>query len=251
MISVVALLLAILLPGISRARRQSVAVSCLSRLHQWAIIFSNYTNANNYTFHTREIGTPWGYKRMWMYVYEPYYSDPEMRCCPAATNLRLSKGSFCVWAGQGSDWGWGGDWDPNKGIYGSYGMNRFAVNIVGDWPPKKYCWRRTDIKGSNEIPVFMDCIYPAISPSSGDQPPPFEGARDGGEQMQFACVNRHSGFVNSVFLDFSVRKVGLKELWILKWSRGWDKCGPWTKCGGVTSDDWDEAAKWMKGFPEY
>jgi hypothetical protein len=235
----------------SRVRKKALAVSCLSQLHQWAIIFSNYTNTNNYTFHRREIGTAAGYKRMWINVYEPYYEDPDMRCCPAAINPERTTGSFCTWSGQGEDWGWGGEWDPNKGIYGSYGMSRYAIDVVGSWPSKERCWRRTDVRGGDKIPVFMDCMYPAVSPSPNDVPPPFEGARSADEQMQFSCINRHAGYVNSVFLDFSVRKVGLKELWTLKWGRGWDTCGKWTKCGGVTAKEWDAAAKWMKSFPEY
>jgi hypothetical protein len=249
--SVTAILIAILLPAMARARKQMLAISCQSRLHQWAVVFSTYTSVNSYYFHSREIGTEGGYRRMWMNVFEPYYQDPDMRCCPAAINPDRTFGSFGTWAGQGSDWGWGGDWDPNTGIYGSYGMSRYVPNIVGNWPLKAYCWRRTDVKGGDKIPVFLDCMYPAISPSPGDEPPPFEGARDGGEQMQFSCINRHLGYVNSVFLDFSVRKVGLKELWTLQWSRGWDTCSVWTRCGGATSKDWDYAAPWMKIFPEY
>jgi prepilin-type processing-associated H-X9-DG protein len=250
-ISIIGLLLAMLLPGMSRAKRQSLAISCLSRLHQWAIIFSNYTNSNHYYFHRREIGTPGGYERMWINVYEPYYHYPDMRCCPAATNRLCIEGSFCTWAGQGDDWGWGGDWDPNEGVYGSYGINRYVINVVGDWEQKEHCWRRSDVKGGDKIPIFMDCMYPAISPSPDDEPPSFEGARSGDEQMQFACINRHLGNINIAFLDFSVRKVGLKELWTLKWARGWNTCGEWTKCGGATAEKWDTAAKWMRHFPEY
>ena len=42
-------------------------------------------------------------------------------------------------------------------------------------------------------------------------------------------LNRHNGFVNSIFLDWSARKVGLKELWTLKWHRSYGTDGPWTR----------------------
>jgi hypothetical protein len=51
-----------------------------------------------------------------------------------------------------------------------------------------------------------------------------------------------------VFLDWSVRKVGLKELWTLKWDREFDTAGPWTKAGGVRPGDWPE---WMRRFKDY
>ena len=43
-------------------------------------------------------------------------------------------------------------------------------------------------------------------------------------------------------------RVGLKELWTLKWHRDYDTSGPWTKAGGVQPEDWPE---WMRGFRDY
>jgi len=72
----------------------------------------------------------------------------------------------------------------------------------------------------------------------------------GGAQYNMAriCINRHRGFTNSSFLDWSVRKVGLKELWKLKWHRHFDISGPWTKAGGVQPDDWPD---WLRPFKDY
>jgi prepilin-type processing-associated H-X9-DG protein len=61
-------------------------------------------------------------------------------------------------------------------------------------------------------------------------------------------MNRHDGGINALFLDWSVRKVGLKELWNLKWRKDWDTAGPWTKAGGVTPEAWPE---WMRRFKDY
>ena len=49
--------------------------------------------------------------------------------------------------------------------------------------------------------------------------------RPGTNEMNRVCVDRHNGFVNSVFADWSVRKVGLKELWTLKWHRTYNTNG--------------------------
>jgi hypothetical protein len=54
--------------------------------------------------------------------------------------------------------------------------------------------------------------------------------------------------VNCLFADGSVRKVGLKELWTLKWYRSFNTAGPWTKAGGVMREDWP---MWMSPFKEY
>lgn len=51
-----------------------------------------------------------------------------------------------------------------------------------------------------------------------------------------------------LFLDWSVRKVALKEPWTLKWYPQYDTAGPWTKAGGVQPSDWPE---WMRKFKDY
>jgi hypothetical protein len=48
-------------------------------------------------------------------------------------------------------------------------------------------------------------------------------------------------------MDWSVRKVGLKELWTLKWHRKFDVNGPWTK-DHVSPPVWPD---WMKKFKDY
>jgi prepilin-type processing-associated H-X9-DG protein len=66
--------------------------------------------------------------------------------------------------------------------------------------------------------------------------------------LEDCCMNRHNGYVNGLFLDGSVRKVGLKELWTLKWYPKFNTRGPWTKAGGAKSEDWPQ---WMQRFKDY
>jgi prepilin-type processing-associated H-X9-DG protein len=62
------------------------------------------------------------------------------------------------------------------------------------------------------------------------------------------CIDRHSGYVNGLFLDWSARKVGLKELWTLKWYQEFDTANKWTKAGGAQPEDWPE---WMRAMKDY
>ena len=66
--------------------------------------------------------------------------------------------------------------------------------------------------------------------------------------MKWFCIDRHDAGINGLFLDWSVRKAGLKELWTLKWQPGYNTCGPWTKAGGVKAEDWPA---WMRRFKDY
>ena len=66
--------------------------------------------------------------------------------------------------------------------------------------------------------------------------------------MTLICMDRHNGGINSLFMDWSVRKVGLKELWTFKWHRKFDTANKWTLAGGVKPEDWPE---WMRKYKDY
>ncbi|MCK5097351.1 MAG: hypothetical protein KAR45_04570 [Desulfobacteraceae bacterium] len=61
-------------------------------------------------------------------------------------------------------------------------------------------------------------------------------------------VNRHDKKVNTLFLDGSLKKTGLKELWKLKWHRRYNTSGKWTQSGGVQQEDWPQ---WMRNFKDF
>lgn len=61
-------------------------------------------------------------------------------------------------------------------------------------------------------------------------------------------MNRHEANTNGLFLDWSVRKIGLKELWTLRWYMDFDRAGWWTRAGGVKPEDWPP---WMRNFKDY
>jgi prepilin-type processing-associated H-X9-DG protein len=58
----------------------------------------------------------------------------------------------------------------------------------------------------------------------------------------YFCTIRHQDSLNGLFLDWSVRKVGLKELWTLNW------CADFNRAGGVKPEDWPP---WMRNLKDY
>ena len=44
--------------------------------------------------------------------------------------------------------------------------------------------------------------------------------------MNQFCIDRHNGWTNLAFADWSVRHVGLKELWTLRWHHELQVNGP-------------------------
>ena len=66
--------------------------------------------------------------------------------------------------------------------------------------------------------------------------------------MMHFVIDRHNSVINHLFMDWSVRKVGLKELWTFKWHRKFPQNGFWTMAGGVQMSDWPE---WMRQLKDY
>lgn len=56
-ISIIALLMAVLIPSLQRTRGQAKTVVCQTQLKQWGIVFSMYTGDNNGYFHRGPSGS--------------------------------------------------------------------------------------------------------------------------------------------------------------------------------------------------
>jgi hypothetical protein len=120
--------------------------------------------------------------------------------------------------------------------------------------PAEFFWKSPDAKGGYNIPMFLDCWFWCGWPDDTDTPPHYDGERLNGDEdsMQRFCINRHDGFINAAFVDYTVRRVGLKELFTLKWSRRYNTAGPWTTAGGVTPADWrNHGTGWLAKFKDY
>ena len=252
-ISVVVLLMALLLPALQKARRQAKTTFCQVNLHQWGIAFSMYTNDHNgrlpYHF-------PMGASdHVWPHALRSYYSDSnEALLCPEAPtpwlrpDNRYPTSGFTqrILGSTAAAWEYRFELGKMKKVHaiGSYGINRNLT--LGDED------RRPTGPLRNNIPVLLDCVFMDAHPWSFSYPPEYEDDITGSNDMKYFCINRHDAGINSLFLDWSARKVGLKELWTLRWARHHPASmlnrGPWTIAGGVQPQDWP---KWMRGFKEY
>ena len=243
-IAIIALLMAILMPTLQRVRRQAKAVVCQSNLHQWGLAFSAFAAEHDGSL----ILAGWLDQRL---MREYLHSADDVMLCPMASKHvpRLDYGDphpgakFSAWkidptAPRG---------EPLFDI-GSYGWNIWrSGGPVGASEAQARSDASCDVKGAARIPLFYDSIaHYGRGWSCADKPPPYDDAY--GLFMETVCINRHDGGINCLFLDWSVGKVGLKELWTLKWHRYFNTAGPWTKAGGVKPEDWP---KWMRGFKDY
>jgi prepilin-type N-terminal cleavage/methylation domain-containing protein/prepilin-type processing-associated H-X9-DG protein len=272
-IAVIALLVAILVPALTRVRNQARAVACQSNLRQWGQILAMYTQQNDGYL-------PYGSWAVAIWLLRGKMprevDDPEVptrqhlvyaegiRCCPMATQdppgararvgLNVYDGShwrFELSVGYGPFYSWVARWPP-PAFRASYGFNDWLINGGPNRPrgaDARSLSKNVDAwRGQAAIPLLLECLSPSARPSPPDDPPELETFLAGGRDMLHVVLNRHSGFVNGVFLDWSVRKIGLKELWVLKWHGLYDTAGPWTKAGGCLPEDWPA---WMRRFRDY
>jgi prepilin-type processing-associated H-X9-DG protein len=142
-----------------------------------------------------------------------------------------------------------------EGDWGSYGINGWVENPPADTKTvfegfdTANDWRTPNVKGAGDVPLLMDALRFNVFPLQNDAPAqnPFQ-AWQSTVHMQRICIDRHDGATSMAFLDWSVRKVDLKELWTVKWHKTYVRNGPWTKSGGVLPSDWPD---WMRRYREY
>ena len=263
-IAIIALLMSILMPALQRVKKQARSVACLNKLKQWGLFFAMYAEDYNGRFMKGFADQPRADR--WVYALGDYYKwDDEFTCCPNATKPWVDKygvnsGAEGTTAGANMAWGYvtQSHWiyqGEQRQMKGSYGMNAWCVDPdPGEQPhPERggaeYFWRGPGVKGASYVPLFIEAKRYNGVPLSTDTPPLINGEDwNDNAQMGRFCMDRHDGFIGTLFLDFSTRKVGIKELWTLKWHRGYNIAGPWTRSGGVVESDWPE---WMQHYKDY
>jgi prepilin-type N-terminal cleavage/methylation domain-containing protein/prepilin-type processing-associated H-X9-DG protein len=257
-IAIIALLMSILMPALSRVRQQARTVACHARLRQWNLYFTMYTEDHAGYFEAGVDPASGTHRYHWMNALRPYYKNDHVMCmCPTTQKPLLDAngnrlGQYNVF----SAWGiFKGEGYAPEGDWGSYGINGWVENpppdvkTVYEGFETKYNWRMAGLANSAYVPLFMDALRFNVFPLQTDAPATFEDAAwEGPLHMRRICINRHDGGTNMAFLDWSVRKVGLKELWTLKWHKAYDTAGFWTKTGGVAPTDWPD---WLRRFKDY
>jgi prepilin-type N-terminal cleavage/methylation domain-containing protein/prepilin-type processing-associated H-X9-DG protein len=264
-IAIIALLLAILLPSLRRVRDQARAAACASNLCQWGLTFAMYTQDHDGKFPPFVGALTFPAHLQWFYPLRSYCGDVnDLLLCPAATRHEVradnpwpvpSHTQIMEVGSTRTAWEIsdlrplpkGGGWQQSPVFYGSYGIN--------GWVPEpanmllRYSASRRDLGLTRDnVPVLLDCIWAGGMVSPGTNPPKDEDALGFMGDITYFCLNRHSGGVNGLFLDWSVRKVGLKELWTLDWLPDFPRSSRWTKARGVKPADWPH---WMRRFPDY
>ena len=243
-IGIIAILMGILVPMLSKARAAANTTVCLSNIRQLNICYLMYSQD-----YKGRLIAEWTVGPLWPYQLKPYFSklpnasvsNTETRegilRCPAApdkpsddSDKSPSPSPFQQYFTTHSTMG---------KIQASYGMNRWLYdtwkkeeidNGPGSKPSTNY-WMGKDPTATfwklqksskGQIPLFFDCRWREARPSN-----PNDLTKDGyypmgGGEMTNVATRRHGRVVNISFTDLSTKTVPLPELWSFKWNPNWN-----------------------------
>jgi prepilin-type N-terminal cleavage/methylation domain-containing protein/prepilin-type processing-associated H-X9-DG protein len=226
-IAIIALLIAILLPTLSRAQAAARNVSCLSNLRQMGFAFTMYQNdSRQKSFFYRA-----DYQTFWMTVLLKYQGkSTRIRRCAETTDASNGWGSVFEYWGpdMGNTW-----MQEHTGSYAFNGwLYRLDVNnttggglIYGVGAPIDF--HTLPAKNASNVPVFADSTWVDTWPKDTDPPPTnplFDGQPPASTgppyTMRRVTIPRHmKRNSNVVFLDGSAQSFPIRQLYKLQWSK--------------------------------
>lgn len=240
-------------------RNRAKEIVSLANLRQWHGTFQDYLRENDGKFFTGITDTGYWWPAQLDEATQSWKKNRTWFCPTATRPLVDEDGRSNTYMTILSAWGifTMSQLGPD-GIAGSYGLNGYTIDIpLSDRYESRYergvsaedGWRDlANVAQAETIPLFLDALRFDLWPLHTDTPVENPNAAWVGSNMARCCINRHSGGVDCLFLDGSARKVGLKELWTLKWHKSFNTAGPWTQAGAVTPADWPE---WMRQLKDY
>jgi prepilin-type N-terminal cleavage/methylation domain-containing protein/prepilin-type processing-associated H-X9-DG protein len=238
-IAIIAILAAMLLPALSRAKLKAKEITCISNLKQLSLSYLMYVDDNSdslaYTAN----------QNLWMATLIEYHAEVNaVRMCPVASTPTKRTDPNPQYTYGTADQMW--KWSPYGTNYqGSYAFNGWlysgkynVTDLTGTPMSWKYSKPSAATHPSN-TPLFGDAMWidgwprEAEGPSkdlyngngSGDMGrftiARHGGAAPGSAARSITSSSQLSGAINVAFLDGHANSVRLENLWTLDWHSGW------------------------------
>lgn len=239
-IGLVAMLVALLLPVVGKARAAANGTACLSNIRQMGTAWTMYTSENRgrlleYVWLT-PLTPELAWRGYWLGVLESNKVRGDALLCPAANEpipFNQNKGFGSVqyaWTGKYQSSGSVARFNSSTYRNSSYGYNRY-LTAGGGFGIDGKATKLTSVRPLSNVPVFLDAVFADFQPTNGSavlpvpSPPNLRGADfplSAPEHWRF-LIARHGRGVNGYFADGSARRVPLEETYLLTWKAGWEK----------------------------
>jgi prepilin-type N-terminal cleavage/methylation domain-containing protein/prepilin-type processing-associated H-X9-DG protein len=240
-IGLIAVLISLLLPVLSRVRASANAAACLSNLRQMNIAWTSYLIESRGRLPEFVSANPANpsipYNAYWLGVLEAYRVKGDALLCASANEpipyMQVgSKGAGNVnYAWNGKLMGNGSATRLNNTVFrvGSYGYNR-RLRPDGGFGVDHLVTRIGQVKNLTEVPVFFDCVQFDATPPNGNLALPVQSPADlhgelpvGAPEHWKFLISRHGRAINVGFADGSARRVPLEETYMMQWTATWEK----------------------------
>jgi prepilin-type N-terminal cleavage/methylation domain-containing protein len=238
-IAIIAILAALLLPALARAKEKAQQIKCISNLRQLTTAAIMYQNDTGRSLDYYDYTSP--NNALWVNTLIAYsIKVNNNRLCPIAPNKPPPGADphigSATWA-----WLWG---TVNVGgvavdLTGSYSINGWLyywdtkVNGVSTWisDPSKFFQKDSAIAKPSLTPFFMDAIWPDTWPTKDDLPPVDLIAGDVNGSLGRICLARHplkpgarasrplTGAINVGYTDGHAAKLPLQQIKTVYWHK--------------------------------
>ena len=250
-IAIIAILAAMLLPALARAKLRAQEVQCLSNAKQITMAGLMYVSDTGGFISYSDPTLP---NTLWMGTLINNYAKVDaVRLCPSTKEITplptVNTAGNCETAWAWYDNGTGPPVHPAKTYTGSYAINGWLYNLTSSQTdysgrgPAYYFGKEARVQNASQTPFFMDCEwvdlwawetdppYPDLYDAGGTSNPPMIGRcvmpRHGwktpaGAPRNFPINQVLPGAINLGMVDGHAETAKLQTLWHYYWHYNWN-----------------------------